>query len=90
MYLHYAHTPVQILKQALSVLQITKSFLVVLVVLVDTEKFKGLLYLVYIRRTESEFQTDMILKALFGHVPRGLRDEVHASLHSTSRTHQLV
>ena len=61
MYLHHAHTSVQILKQALSVLQVTKSFLVVLVVLVDTEKFKGLLYLVYIRRTESEFQTDIVL-----------------------------
>ena len=39
MYLHHAHTSVQILKQALSVLQVTKPFLVVLVVLVDTEKF---------------------------------------------------
>ena len=61
MYLHHAHTPVQILKQTLSVLQVTKPFLVVLVVLVDTEKFKGLLYLVDVRRTESKFQTDIVL-----------------------------
>ena len=38
-----AHTPIQILKQALSVFQIPKSFLVALVLFIHTEKFKGVL-----------------------------------------------
>ena len=64
MYLHHAHTPVQILKQALSVLQVTKSFLVGLVVLVDTEKLKGLLYLVDVGTSKGKLQTDIVFQAL--------------------------
>ena len=42
-YLDNTYTPIQILKQALSVFQVTQSLLVALVLLIHTEKFKGVL-----------------------------------------------
>ena len=61
-YLHHTDTSVQVLQQTLSVFQITKPFLVVLVLWVDTEKLQGLLYLVYIGTTKGKLQADIVFQ----------------------------
>lgn len=71
-----AHTPVQILKQALPVFQIPKSFLVSLVLLIHAKKFKGILDFLYVRRTERKLQADIVLHLFVVHITRVLCDEV--------------
>ena len=85
-----AHTPVQVLKQALPVFQIPKSFLVSLVLLIHAEKFKGILDFLYVCATKSKLQADIVLHFFVVHITRVLRDEVNSGVHGTSGTNQLV
>ena len=78
------------MKQALPVFQIPKSFLVALVLLIHTEKFKGILDFFYIRATKGKFQADIVLHLFVVHITRVLRDEVNSSVHGTSGTNQLA
>ena len=63
-----AHTPVQILKQALPVFQIPKPFLVALVLFVHTEKIQGILDFLYVRTSKGKFQANMFFIFFVVHI----------------------
>ena len=84
-YLDNAHTPVQILKQALPVFQIPKSLLVPLVLLIHTEKFKGILDFLYVCAAKGKLQADIVFHLFVVHITRVLRDKVNSVRMSTLR-----
>ena len=90
MYLDNAHTPVEVLKQALPVLQIPEPLLVVLVVAVHTEKFKRVFDFFAVRGAERKFQTDIVLHFLVVHVAGILRHEIDSGVHGASGTDKFV
>ena len=61
MELNHADAAVQILEKALTVFQIAKSFLIALVLGIQTKKFKRFLDLVHIRRAERKLHADIVL-----------------------------
>ena len=90
MYLDNAHTPVEVLKQALPVLQIPEPLLVVLVVAVHAEKFQRVFNLLAVRGAERKFQTDIVLHFLVVHVAGILRHEIDSGVHGASGTDKFV
>ena len=90
MELDNADTTVQVLEKALTVFQIAKSFLIALVLGIQTKKFKRFLDLVNIRRAERELHADIVLDILVCHITSVLGDKVNGSVHRTTGTNQLI
>ena len=90
MELDHADTTIKVLEKALTVFQIAKSFLIALVLRIQTKKFKRFLDLVNIRRAERKLHADVVLDILVCHITGVLGDKLNGSVHRTTGTNQLI